>query len=55
MALIRAAAKNHDAVTVVTDPADYERVLAEFEAGDGSVGPALRGGWPESLCDDRGL
>jgi phosphoribosylaminoimidazolecarboxamide formyltransferase/IMP cyclohydrolase len=41
-ALIRAAAKNHDFVTVVTDPEDYGRVLAELAAGDGSVGPALR-------------
>jgi phosphoribosylaminoimidazolecarboxamide formyltransferase/IMP cyclohydrolase len=42
VALIRAAAKNHDAVTAVTDPADYQRVLAELDAGDGAVGPALR-------------
>jgi phosphoribosylaminoimidazolecarboxamide formyltransferase/IMP cyclohydrolase len=42
VALIRAAAKNHDAVTVVTDPADYERLIAEFNAGDGSVGAATR-------------
>jgi len=41
-ALIRAAAKNHDAVTVVTDPNDYARVLSELAARDGSVGPALR-------------
>ncbi len=41
-ALIRAAAKNHDAVTVVTDPEDYARVLIELAAGDGSVGPGLR-------------
>ena len=34
-ALIRAAAKNHDAVTVVTDPGDYDRILAEFAAGEG--------------------
>ena len=27
-AMIRAAAKNHDGVTVVVDPSDYERVLA---------------------------
>ncbi len=44
VALIRAAAKNHDAVTVVTDPADYDRVLAEFEAGDGVIGLGLRRG-----------
>ena len=38
VALIRAAAKNHDAVTVVTDPADYDRVLAELVAGNGAIG-----------------
>jgi phosphoribosylaminoimidazolecarboxamide formyltransferase / IMP cyclohydrolase len=42
VALIRAAAKNHDSVTVVTDPADYDRVLAEFETGEGAVSPGLR-------------
>jgi phosphoribosylaminoimidazolecarboxamide formyltransferase / IMP cyclohydrolase len=41
-ALIRGAAKNHDAVTVVTDPADYQRVLDELEAGNGDVGAVLR-------------
>jgi phosphoribosylaminoimidazolecarboxamide formyltransferase / IMP cyclohydrolase len=41
-ALIRAAAKNHAAVTVLTDPADYARVLAALEAGDGAVSVALR-------------
>ncbi len=40
-ALIRAAAKNHDWVTVVIDPGDYDRVLAALEA-DGTVGPSLR-------------
>ena len=42
VALIRAAAKNHDAVTVVTDPADYDRVLAEFTTGEGGISPGLR-------------
>jgi phosphoribosylaminoimidazolecarboxamide formyltransferase/IMP cyclohydrolase len=42
VALIRAAAKNHDAVTVVTDPADYEPVLTEIAAQGGSVGAAMR-------------
>jgi phosphoribosylaminoimidazolecarboxamide formyltransferase / IMP cyclohydrolase len=42
VALIRAAAKNHDAVTVVTDPADYDGVLAELANGDGAVGAANR-------------
>jgi phosphoribosylaminoimidazolecarboxamide formyltransferase / IMP cyclohydrolase len=30
-AMVRAAAKNHDRVTVVVDPQDYARVLAEIE------------------------
>lgn len=42
VALIRAAAKNHDAVTVVTDPEDYDRILAEFAAGEGSISAPLR-------------
>lgn len=32
-ALIRAAAKNHDDVAVVTDPAQYERVVAALDSG----------------------
>jgi phosphoribosylaminoimidazolecarboxamide formyltransferase/IMP cyclohydrolase len=44
VALIRAAAKNHDAVTVVTDPADYDHVLAELTAGSGAIGAAVRRG-----------
>ncbi len=35
--MIRAAAKNHAAVTVVVDPADYDRVLAEINAHDGAT------------------
>jgi phosphoribosylaminoimidazolecarboxamide formyltransferase/IMP cyclohydrolase len=42
VALIRAAAKNHDAVTVVTDPADYDRVLAELAGDDRTIGAATR-------------
>ncbi len=41
-ALIRAAAKNHDGVAVVTDPADYDEVLAEMKAHDGATTLALR-------------
>ena len=41
-ALIRAAAKNHEFVTVVTDPADYETVLAEMRAHGGATTAALR-------------
>ena len=41
-ALIRAAAKNHDFVTVIVDAADYARVQAEMEANDGATTPELR-------------
>ncbi|HLI10248.1 MAG TPA: bifunctional phosphoribosylaminoimidazolecarboxamide formyltransferase/IMP cyclohydrolase [Alphaproteobacteria bacterium] len=41
-ALIRAAAKNHDFVTVVTDPADYAAVMAEMREGNGATTAALR-------------
>ena len=40
--LIRAAAKNHRDVTVVTDPGDYDAVLAEIAARGGAVGGAMR-------------
>jgi phosphoribosylaminoimidazolecarboxamide formyltransferase/IMP cyclohydrolase len=33
-AMIRSAAKNHERVAVVVDPADYARVLAAIEAGE---------------------
>ena len=36
--MIRAAAKNHRFVTVLTDPADYARVLGEMDRRDGDVG-----------------
>src|SRR5258707_9615202 len=42
VALIRAAAKNHEFVTVVTDPADYDLVLGEMAAEGGATGPTLR-------------
>jgi phosphoribosylaminoimidazolecarboxamide formyltransferase/IMP cyclohydrolase len=42
VALIRAAAKNHGAVTVVTDFGDYEPVLVEIAAQAGAVGAAMR-------------
>ncbi len=41
-ALIRAAAKNHDFVTVVTEASQYDAVLADLAAHAGAVGPALR-------------
>jgi phosphoribosylaminoimidazolecarboxamide formyltransferase/IMP cyclohydrolase len=41
-ALIRAAAKNHEFVVIVTDPADYGAVSAELAANQGGTGLALR-------------
>ena len=40
--LIRAAAKNHAHVVVLTEAADYDLVTAEMAAHDGAVGAALR-------------
>ncbi len=40
--MIRAAAKNHRYVTVVVDPGDYARVLAEMDRLGGAVGDELR-------------
>jgi len=36
-AMLRAAAKNHDAVAVAVDPADYQTVLDELEAHNGTT------------------
>ncbi len=41
-AMIRGAAKNHAGVTVVVDPADYDRVLAAMRANGGATTLALR-------------
>ena len=41
-AMIRAAAKNHDFVTVITDPQDYDRVLEDMSNNDGGVTKATR-------------
>lgn len=41
-AMVRSAAKNHAFVTIVTDPADYDAVLAEMAANDGGTTFALR-------------
>ena len=40
--MVRAAAKNHDRVTVVVDPADYTAVLDELARNDGAVSEATR-------------
>jgi len=41
-AMIRSAAKNHDFVTVVVDPSDYETVMAELVLHQGSTTLATR-------------
>jgi phosphoribosylaminoimidazolecarboxamide formyltransferase/IMP cyclohydrolase len=41
-ALIRAAAKNHDFVAVVTDLADYDPLLAELARTGGMIGAEMR-------------
>ena len=43
-AMIRAAAKNHGFVGVVTDVADYDALLAEMDAHDGQTSLAFRQG-----------
>ncbi len=41
-AMIRSAAKNHAAVTVVVDPGDYARVMEEMDANAGGTTPDFR-------------
>jgi phosphoribosylaminoimidazolecarboxamide formyltransferase/IMP cyclohydrolase len=36
-AMVRAASKNHESVTVIVDPADYGRVLGDLDANDGAT------------------
>ncbi len=40
--MLRSAAKNHKYVTVVTNPAQYEKVIAEMQDAGGSVSEQLR-------------
>jgi phosphoribosylaminoimidazolecarboxamide formyltransferase / IMP cyclohydrolase len=40
--MVRAAAKNHQAVTIVVNPANYQRVMAEMTANQGVVSHATR-------------
>jgi phosphoribosylaminoimidazolecarboxamide formyltransferase/IMP cyclohydrolase len=42
VALIRAAAKNHEFVAVVTEPGQYDDVLAELAEQEGVIGDATR-------------
>ena len=41
-AMLRAAAKNHESVAVVTEPADYAELLAELQANKGGTTLAFR-------------
>ena len=41
-AMVRAAAKNHAHVAIVTSPAQYDDVLAELRASDGTLSTATR-------------
>ncbi len=41
-AMLRSSAKNHAAVTVVVDAADYDKVLAEMDANNDAVSAATR-------------
>lgn len=41
-AMIRAAAKNHQFVTVITDAEDYDKFLSEFEKNDGCTSQNFR-------------
>src|SRR6476659_1743973 len=40
--MVRSAAKNHAHVAIVTDPADYDELLAELDANGGSTSLQLR-------------
>jgi phosphoribosylaminoimidazolecarboxamide formyltransferase/IMP cyclohydrolase len=40
--LLRAAAKNHERVSVLSDPADYADFMKAWTEGNGDVGAALR-------------
>ncbi|MBQ9001301.1 MAG: bifunctional phosphoribosylaminoimidazolecarboxamide formyltransferase/IMP cyclohydrolase [Eggerthellaceae bacterium] len=40
--MLRSAAKNHESVAVVTDPATYDDILAEMRANDGATTLATR-------------
>jgi len=42
IAMIRAAAKNHKYVTVVTDPQDYDKIIKDMNENDGAVTSTLR-------------
>jgi len=42
--MLRSAAKNHDAVTVVTDPGDYDLIVSEMRENEGQTTRRMREG-----------
>lgn len=40
--MVRSAAKNHDSVVILTDPADYDRAIAEMAASGGATSLGFR-------------
>ena len=40
--MVRSAAKNHDSVVIVTDPSDYDALVAEMEEKDGATSLTFR-------------
>ncbi len=40
--MVRSAAKNHESITVVTDPADYDAVMEAMSKNNGATTPELR-------------
>lgn len=40
--MVRAAAKNHESVAVVVDPADYDAIIREMQANEGALSLATR-------------
>ena len=49
--MIRAAAKNFDAVTVLSDPSDYAEFIQEFESGKGETTKSFRQRMASSLSN----
>ena len=52
--MLRSAAKNHASVTVITDPADYARVIEEMKENNGKTTKTARAAGHQSLpCAPR--
>jgi len=50
-AMLRSAAKNHESVVVVTDPADYPVILEEMRKHGGKVSPGMRSRLAEKVFE----